>query len=617
MSARQAIKNHPQEQSLFLVRVVIILVMVLLLFGLLVTRLTYLQVVSYSHFTTLSQNNRVRLEAVPPPRGLIYDRNGVVLAENRPSYQLEITLEQVVDLDDTLAGLAELIPLEETEIARFRRALRGKRPFQAVPLKLNLSDQDVAQFAVNRHRFPGVDIEARLARHYPLGEAFAHVVGYVGRIDEREQARLDRRNYSGTTHIGKTGVEHFYEDVLHGQVGYQQVEVNAQGRVLRVLEREAPVPGQDLVLTLDSGLQAAARGALDGRNGAIVAMDPASGEVLAMVSKPSFDPNLFVHGIPALLFNALRDDRYQPLFNRALSGQYPPGSTLKPLIGLAGLENEVITAGRTMYARGYYTLPNDDRRYRDWRRQGHGLVDLDRAIAQSSDVYFYDLGYRLGIDRMSPFLGEFGLGQRTGVDSTGERPGLVPSREWKRATQNMPWFPGETLITAIGQGYMLTTPLQLASVTSTLAMRGQRMRPHVLRGIIDPASGDLRLSDPIPDTPVQLRNAAHWDQVLQPMVNSVHKTNGTAYWSMGQGLEYTMAGKTGTSQVFGLAEDEEYEEEGLAKHLRDHALFIGFAPADAPRLAVAVIAEHGGSGGRVAAPIARDVMDYFLLEEGL
>jgi penicillin-binding protein 2 len=405
MSARQAIKNHPQEQSLFLVRVVIILVMVLLLFGLLVTRLTYLQVVSYSHFTTLSQNNRVRLEAVPPPRGLIYDRNGVVLAENRPSYQLEITLEQVADLDDTLAGLAELIPLEEAEIARFRRALRGKRPFQAVPLKLNLSDQDVAQFAVNRHRFPGVDIEARLARHYPLGEEFAHVVGYVGRIDEREQARLDRRNYSGTTHIGKTGVERFYEDVLHGQVGYQQVEVNAQGRVLRVLEREAPVPGQDLVLTLDSGLQAAARGALDGRNGAIVAMDPASGEVLAMVSKPSFDPNLFVHGIPALLFNALRDDRYQPLFNRALSGQYPPGSTLKPVIGLAGLENDVITAGRTMYARGYYTLPNDDRRYRDWRRQGHGLVDLDRAIAQSSDVYFYDLGYRLGIDRMSPFSG--------------------------------------------------------------------------------------------------------------------------------------------------------------------------------------------------------------------
>jgi penicillin-binding protein 2 len=614
MSARQAIKNHQQEQRLFLVRVIIILVMLLLLFGLLAARLTYLQVVSYSHFTTLSQNNRVRLEAVPPPRGLIYDRNGVVLAENRPSYQLEVTLEQVADLEATLDALAEFIPMEEFEIARFRRELRGKRPFQAVPLKLNLSDEEVAVFAINRHRFPGVDIQARLARHYPLGEEFAHVVGYVGRIDERELARLDRRNYSGTTHIGKIGVERYYEDLLHGQVGHQQVEVNAQGRVLRVLERVSPVPGQDLVLTLDAGLQAAAREALDGRNGAIVVLDPTTGEVLAMVSKPGFDPNLFVHGIPAPVFNALREDRYQPLFNRALSGQYPPGSTLKPIIGLAGLENDVITAGRTMYARGYYMLPNDDRRYRDWRREGHGLVNLDKAIAQSSDVYFYDLGYRLGIDRMSPFLGMFGLGERTGIDTTGERPGLLPSREWKRATQNMPWFPGETLITAIGQGYMLTTPLQLATVTGTLAMRGERMRPHVLRGIIDPQTGDLQLREPVSDPPVRLRDAAHWDQVLQPMVNTVHRPNGTAYWSTGRGMAYVMAGKTGTSQVFGLADDEEYDEEEVAKHLRDHALFIGFAPAEAPRIAVAVIAEHGGSGGRIAAPIARKVMDYYLLE---
>lgn len=617
MPARQAIKNHQQEQHLFFIRVVVILTVVVLLFGLLVARLTHLQVVNYSHFTTLSQNNRVRLEAVPPPRGLIYDRNGVVLAENRPAYQLEVTLEQVRDLEATLSGLAELVTLEESEMARFRRALRGKRPFQAVPLKLNLSDEEVAQFAINRHRFPGVEIQARLARHYPLGEQFAHVVGYVGRIDERELARLDRRNYSGTSHIGKTGVERYYEDVLHGQVGHQQVEVNAQGRVLRVLERQSPVPGQDLVLTLDARLQAAARAALDGRNGAIVVIDPPSGEVLAMVSKPGFDPNLFVHGIPAALFNALRGDRYQPLFNRALSGQYPPGSTIKPVIGLAGLENDVITAARTMYARGYYTLPNDDRRYRDWRREGHGLVDLDKAIAQSSDVYFYDLGYRLGIDRLAEFLARFGLGERTGVDTTGERPGLLPSREWKRAARNMPWFPGETLITAIGQGYMLTTPLQLASLTGTLAMRGERMRPRLLRGIIDPASGELQLSQPVAEQPVELRDTAHWDQILQPMVNTVHRRNGTAYWSIGRDLAYTMAGKTGTSQVFGLAEDEEYDEEELEKHLRDHALFIGFAPVEAPRVAVAVIAEHGGSGGRVAAPIARQVMDFYLLEEGL
>ncbi|OOG24761.1 penicillin-binding protein 2 [Thioalkalivibrio denitrificans] len=617
MSVRQAIKNHQQEQRLFFVRVIIILVMLVLLFGLLVSRLVYLQVVSYSHFTTLSQNNRVRIEAVPPPRGLIYDRNGVVLAENRPSYQLEVTLEQVPDLEATLEEVSELVSLEEADIARFRRELRRKRPFQAVPLKLNISDEEVALFAVNRHRFPGVDIQARLARHYPQGEWFAHVVGYVGRIDERELARLDRRRYSGTTHIGKVGVERFYEDVLHGQVGHQQVEVNAQGRVLRVLERKPPEPGQDVVLTLDAGLQTAAWNALDGRNGAVVVMDPRSGEVLALVSKPAYDPNLFVHGIPATVFNALREHRHQPLFNRALSGQYPPGSTLKPVVGLAGLENDVTTAARTMYARGYYMLPNDDRRYRDWRREGHGLVDLDRAIAQSSDVYFYDLGYRLGIDRMSPFLGKFGLGQRTGIDTTGERAGLLPSREWKRATQNMPWFPGETLITAIGQGYMLTTPLQLASVASTLATRGQRVQPHVLRGIIDRDSGELLHREPAENSTVELRNPAHWDQVVQPMINSVHRSNGTAYWSIGRGLQYTMAGKTGTSQVFGLAEDEEYDEETLEKHLRDHALFIAFAPAEDPSIAVAVIAEHGGSGGRVAAPIARQVMDYFLVEREL
>lgn len=616
MAVRQAIKNHQQEQRLFFSRAVIMVLVVLILVGTLATRLTFLQVVNYSHFTTLSQNNRVRLEAVPPPRGLIYDRNGVVLAENRPSYQLEITPEQVRDLEDTLARLTDLLSLEEAEITRFRRELRGKRPFQAVPVKLNMSDEEVAIFAINRHLFPGVDIQARLARHYPLGEEVAHVVGYVGRIDERELARIDRRNYSGTTHIGKIGIERYYEDVLHGQVGYQKVEVNAQGRVLRVLEREAPVPGRDLVLSLDVGLQAAARRALEGRNGAVVAMDPNTGEILALVSKPSFDPNLFVHGIPARVFNELRDNRYQPLFNRALSGQYPPGSTIKPIVGLAGLEAGVTTAARTMYARGYFQLPNDERRYRDWRREGHGLVNLDKAIAQSSDVYFYDLGVRMGIDRMAPFLAQFGLGQVTGLDSTGERPGLLPSREWKRATQNMPWFPGETVITSIGQGYMLATPLQMASMTSTIATRGERVRPHLLRGIIDPLSGDLRLHETEWLTPVQVSRPEHWDQVIQPMINSVHRSNGTAYWSTGRFIRgYTLAGKTGTAQVFGLAQDEEYDEESLAKHLRDHALFIGYAPAEAPRIAVAVISEHGGSGGRVAAPIARQVIDYYLLRE--
>lgn len=614
--AQHTIKDAFTERRLFFSRVVVLVVFIVLLFGILIVRLSHLQIVNYSHFTTLSQNNRVRLEALPPPRGLIYDRNGVILAENRPAYQLEITLEQVEDLQETLERLGRIVTLENSEIERFRRLLRRKRPFQAVPLKLNLSDEEVANFAVDRHRFPGVDIQARLARHYPMGEEMAHVVGYVGRIDERELARIDTRNYSGTSHIGKIGVERYYEDVLHGQVGYQRVEVNAQGRMLRILERQPPVAGRDIVLSLDVRLQAAARQALNGYTGAIVAMDPRTGEVLAMVSMPSFDPNLFVHGIPASIYNQLRDHRRQPLFNRALTGQYPPGSTLKPVVGLAGLEHNVITASRTMFAAGYYQLPGHDRRYRDWRRHGHGWVNLDKAIAQSSDVYFYDLGYRLGIDRMSEFLGLFGLGRVTGIDSTGERAGILPSREWKQGALGTVWYPGETIIAAIGQGYMLTTPLQLASVASTLAMRGIRIRPHLLRGVINPDSEELELVSPEYLSPVRVSHPQYWDQVLDPMVHVVHQPNGTAYNSTGRTAAYIIAGKTGTSQVFGLGQDEEYDESRIAKHLRDHALFIAYAPAEDPRIAIAVIVENGGSGSRTAAPIARMVMDHFLLEMG-
>lgn len=614
--AHQTIKDSFSERRLFFSRVLFIMVVIVILFSLLIARLAHLQIVNYSHFTTLSQNNRVRIEALPPPRGLIYDRNGVILAENRPAYQLEITLEQVGNLEETLARLGQIVKLENTEIDRFRRLLRRKRPFQAVPLKLNLSDDDVANFAVNRHRFPGVDIQARLARHYPVGDEMAHVVGYVGRIDERELARIDTRNYSGTSHIGKIGIERYYEDVLHGTVGYQRVEVNAQGRVLRVLERQPPVPGRDIVLSLDVRLQTIARQALDGYTGSIVAMDPRTGEVLAMVSMPSFDPNLFVHGIPASIYNALRDHPRQPLFNRSLSGQYPPGSTLKSLVGLAGLEHNIITASRMMFAAGYYQLPGHERRFRDWRRHGHGWINLDKAIAQSSDVYFYDLGYRLGIDRMSEFLGQFGIGSLTGIDSTGERSGILPSRDWKQGALGTVWYPGETIIAAIGQGYMLTTPLQLASVASTLAMRGTRIRPHLLRGIIDSDTGEVAIAEPEYLTPVQVSQPQYWDQVLDPMVHVVHQPYGTAYNSTGRGLKYNIAGKTGTSQVFGLGQDEEYDETRIAKHLRDHALFIAYAPAEDPRISIAVIVENGGSGSRTAAPIARKVMDFFILEMG-
>jgi penicillin-binding protein 2 len=606
-----------RDQSRFSVRVLVSILVLLLLVLLLGGRMFTLQVGAHEHFTTLSENNRLRIEPIPPTRGLIYDRNGILLAENRPAYQLEVTVEQAGDLGHLLERLSGLVDLSPAEIVRFRASVRQRRPFQPVLLKSGLDDEAVARIAVARHELPGVEIEARPVRHYPQGADFAHVVGYVGRINEQDLRRLDTRNYAGTSHTGKTGVERHYEDILHGTTGHRQVEVNAQGRVIRELSVVAPVPGQDLFLSIDVDLQRAARDALASHDGALVAIDPATGEVLALVSKPGFDPNPFVNGISQRDFSALQSDPHNPLFNRALSGQYPPGSTLKPIVALAGLEENVTTAERRMFATGYYQLPGHERRYRDWRRGGHGWVDMNRAIVVSSDVYFYDLGHKLGIDRMAPMFGAFGIGSRVGIDATGERPGILPSREWKRSAQNMPWFPGETLITAIGQGYMLTTPLQLADVSSTLANRGQRVQTRLVRAIRDGADGEP-LAQPVRYLDPVIASDAHWDVIQQALIDAVHARHGTAWGSIGStSPAYRIAGKTGTAQVFSLAQDQEYVESELDRSLWDHALFIGYAPADAPEIAVAVLVEHGGSGGRVAAPIARRVMDAHLTSLGL
>jgi penicillin-binding protein 2 len=606
-----------RDQSRFSVRVLVSILVLLLLVLLLGGRMFTLQVGAHEHFTTLSENNRLRIEPIPPTRGLIYDRNGILLAENRPAYQLEVTVEQAGDLGHLLERLSGLVDLSPAEIVRFRASVRQRRPFQPVLLKSGLDDEAVARIAVARHELPGVEIEARPVRHYPQGADFAHVVGYVGRINEQDLRRLDTRNYAGTSHTGKTGVERHYEDILHGTTGHRQVEVNAQGRVIRELSVVAPVPGQDLFLSIDIDLQRAARDALASHDGALVAIDPATGEVLALVSKPGFDPNPFVNGISQRDFSALQSDPHNPLFNRALSGQYPPGSTLKPIVALAGLEENVTTAERRMFATGYYQLPGHERRYRDWRRGGHGWVDMNRAIVVSSDVYFYDLGHKLGIDRMAPMFGAFGIGSRVGIDATGERPGILPSREWKRSAQNMPWFPGETLITAIGQGYMLTTPLQLADVSSTLANRGQRVQTRLVRAIRDGADGEP-LAQPVRYLDPVIASDAHWDVIQQALIDAVHARHGTAWGSIGStSPAYRIAGKTGTAQVFSLAQDQEYVESELDRSLWDHALFIGYAPADAPEIAVAVLVEHGGSGGRVAAPIARRVMDAHLTSLGL
>lgn len=611
MLHRAVIKNHALEAQLFKRRALVAAIFCVLILFVLLSRLVYLQFFEFSHFSTLSENNRVHLSPLAPNRGLIYDRNGVVLAENRPSYQLELTPEQIKNMPDTLHDLGEIVDLDEDTLKRFDRLLKRSNKFEGIPLRTKLSEEEVAKLAVNRHRFPGVEVKARLGRFYPLAKSMAHVVGYVGRIDEKELKRIDETNYKGTTHIGKNGLERYYEDQLHGLVGYQNNEVNVQGRELRVLDKIPPVPGNNIWLTLDARLQKVAEKALQGYTGSVVVMKPHTGEILAMVSLPSFDPNLFVHGISHKNYKRLRDSPDRPLFNRSIKGQYPPGSTVKPFVGLGGLETKSIGHKEQINCTGHYLLPNEERKYRDWKKTGHGMVDLDKSIAESCDVYYYELSYRMGINRIHEFLHQFGFGEKTGVDLLGERAGLLPSREWKKRTRNKIWFPGETLITGIGQGYMLATPLQLASATSILSMRGEVYSPHLLSAIEVPGDEEkVNIVWP-PREPVKLKREANWGHSIKGMVSVLHGLRGTAR-NTGYGLDFKMAGKTGTAQVFGIAQDAEYDEETIAKKLRDHALFISFAPYKDPKIVVAVIAENGSHGSSVAAPISRKIIDEWI-----
>lgn len=607
------LRNPQWENYLFQRRVIIAALFSIALLLFVVIRLFYLQVVNHEHYTTLSRNNRVNIQPIAPTRGLIFDRNGIVIAENQPTFSLEIVPERVDDMEATLTTIRELVAVSDSDMERFRQILRRKRRFDETPLRLRLTDEEVARIAVNRYRLPGVEIKSRLSRDYPLGPLLAHSLGYVGRIDERELQQLDASNYAATAHIGKTGVEKRYEDILHGQVGFQQVETNARGRVLRVLERTPPQPGRNLHLNLDVRLQQTAQAAFGEEHGALVAIDPSNGAVLALVSLPTFDPNLFVNGIDSATYNTLSNSEDRPLFNRALNGQYPPGSTIKGLYALLGLESGTIRHDTQIWDIGHYTLKNDERRYRDWKRGGHGWVDLNKSIVESCDVYYYDLAFSLGIDRMAEFMTNFGFGRPTGIDLSGESAGLMPSREWKRRVHRQAWFPGETLITGIGQGYTLATPLQLASSTATLASFGRHLAPTVVAAIEDPASSERTplSAGALPSVPVV--NETNWQRVHRAMVNVVHSPTGTGR-GISRDLPYAIAGKTGTAQVFGLKQDEEYVAEKLAKHLRDHALFVAFAPAQKPRIAVAVIVQNGGGGGAVAAPIARQVMDAYLLD---
>lgn len=614
MSSRFTLKDHFRESRLINGRLLVAALISILVFSVVIVRLVVLQVFEYEHFDSLSNRNRVDIEPLPPQRGLIYDRNGVLIAENIPTFSLEMVPEKVADVEATLNELSKLLALTEEDIADFQDRLKRHRRFQQVVIRQRLTEAEVARFSANRYRFPGVDIQGRLIRHYPQGNLFAHAVGYVGRINERELQIIDQQDYKGTLQIGKTGVEKEYEELLHGEVGYRQVETNVQGRIVRELMSVSSHSGDDLFLNLDINLQRVASESLTDFNGSVVAMDPRSGGVLALVSKPDFDPNLFVSGISSKDYAELRDSPERPLYDRALRGSYPPGSTLKPFVALAGLELGVVTEHSKTYCPGWYTLPGHDHRYRCWKHHGHGMMDMNDAVAQSCDVYFYDLAHTLGIDRLHQFLDLFGFGHETGIDIPSESSGLSPSREWKRASRNQAWFPGETLISGIGQGFNQTTPIQLAHATSTLAMRGVMQEPQVVRASRKAGQSEMELrgSERINSLPMQ--DSQHWEAVVDSMVEVIHGERGTAR-HVGKDMPFKVAGKTGTAQVFGIAQDEKYDAETLERKLHDHALFIAFAPADKPEFVVAVVVENGGSGSKTAAPIARKMMiEHFGLE---
>lgn len=607
MTSRFTLKDHFREGRLINGRLLFAGLLSVLVFGAVIVRLVVLQVFEYEHFDSLSNRNRVDIEPLPPQRGLIYDRNGVVLAENIPTFSLEMVPEKVEDVAATIEALTSLLALTEEDVAEFEERLKRHRRFEQVVIRQRLTEREVARFSANRHRFPGVDIEGRLIRYYPQGSLFAHAVGYVGRINERELQIIDPQNYKGTLQIGKTGVEKEYEDTLHGKVGYRQVETNVQGRIVRELMSVPSHSGDDLFLNLDINLQRVASTSLTEYNGSIVAMDPRTGGVLALVSKPDFDPNLFVSGISSKDYAGLRDSIDRPLFDRALRGRYPPGSTLKPFVALAGLELGVVTEHAKTYCPGWYTLPGHDHRYRCWKNHGHGMMDMNDAVSQSCDVYFYDLAHTLGIDRLHQFLDLFGFGHQTGIDIPSESSGLSPSREWKRASRNQAWFPGETLISGIGQGFNQTTPLQLAHATATLAMRGVTQPPRVVRARRQAGSSEMQLRGGNSAISLPMQDSQHWEAVVDSMVEVVHGARGTAR-HVGEKMPFNIAGKTGTAQVFGIAQDEKYDAETLEKKLHDHALFIAFAPADNPEFVVAVVVENGGSGSKTAAPIARKMI---------
>jgi penicillin-binding protein 2 len=608
------LKNLQAELGLFYGRLKWAAAFAAILALTLVGRLFFMQVMRYDQYLAQAESNRITMVPTPPGRGLILDRKGNSLVENYSAYTVELTQSKVGDIDRTLAEIGKLIEITPKDIRRFKKLLEESREFETVPLKSRLTDQEVAILAANHYRLPGVEVKARLFRNYPVGEGLSHVIGHIGRLNDkdlqdlRDSGRL--LNYKGSVHIGKMGLERSYETLLHGRTGFDQMETDASGHAVRLLARVTPVSGQDLILHLDKELQAVAEHAFGDFRGALVALDPNTGGVLAMVSKPGFDPNLFVDGIDPVSWKELNESPDRPLVDRALKGIYPPGSTIKPFMAMGALELGIRKATDTIFDPGYYSIPGSTHRYHDWRKEGHGQVDLHKSIVQSCDTYYYRLAVDMGIDRMHDFLAQFGFGSKTGIDLEGESGGLLPSREWKLRRWNKPWMIGETVIAGIGQGYHLATPLQLAAAVSMLANGGTYYEPHLVSALRDNLTHKVTVIPPRIVRRVNFK-PEYLQQVRSAMID-VMRPGGTASVA-GAGAEYLIAGKTGTAQVFSMKKNERYDASRVSRRLRDHALFIAFAPADKPRIALAVLVENGGHGGSTAAPIARKVFDYYLL----
>ena len=601
------LKNAQQEKRIFRNRIYFSLGIVVFFLLLLVSRYSYLQISNYDKFATDSEKNRVRLQPLPPARGYIYDRNGVLLADNYPVFSATMSRADIDDIDDTVQRLIPILHLTEEDIVQFKNRIKTSKKTERVALKLNLNETEIARFSEVKFQFPGVNIETQMTRYYPHGELFAHVIGYVGRINDKELKSIDKDLYAGTNLIGKIGVEKHYENLLHGLPGNESVEADAHGNVLRHLGRKDPVRGNDLYLSLDYGLQAVASEQLAGRRGAIVAMDPRTGEILALVSSPSFNPNLFVTGISSKDYSALRDDLDQPLYNRAVQGSYPPGSTIKPMFGLGGLHYGLVDWGTAISDPGYFTLPGDSHRFRDHKKTGHGAVNMHKAQVVSCDTYFYILSFRMGIEKMNTWMRQFGFGEKTGVDLPSESTGLYPSQEWKLRTRKSKWLKGETISVSIGQGAFTATPLQLAMATAITSNEGLHVTPHVLR---ESKGTKPHTVNNAPDGKIEFNGQPEdWVKMRDAMVDVVETGTGRRIRTP----MYKIAGKTGTAQVKSIAQGKRYNESILTERQLDHGLFVGFAPADKPEIAIAIVWENGRHGGS-AAQLARPIFDYWLLQ---